>query len=411
MDKQFNFAENLKFVGILMFQEFPSTCVLQDEAGNPWIQEWIDITEEGIDQFILFRTSKVNLNQFIKGQLSHLDFISRNFCFSFEGTFDNIHNIQIVNKLPFNKLPKQNTYFNSQNGVDLNIIINTFSLDSIKNETLERLSHYGQEKNCDLINIHLNTGERVKYGSVETKYFTDILNHTDALRREIALDTFFGKNRGKKRKFNNIITTKIGTEIVILEAASFSIYLRPLSCTWNLFNTPDETEINKKFIKLLDISNDQEILKDIIDNSSSFVTNAYIDFLDTVYKEDAKFEVSFYSPFQKEKVLKNIIPQQARFTLDVIKELSTTSEEDFLILGRFFALNCETGTFKFKDSNGFTYTGSFEANLIDNMENLTFNQEYKVNIHRKKIKKPNSNKEKIEDKIFTFPEEQIIPHV
>jgi hypothetical protein len=404
MDDQIN-IKNLTFIGTLMFHEFPSTCVFQDEAGNPWIQEWIDITDEGDDQFILFRTSTTVLNEFIKGHLSHLDFITRHFCFSFEGAINDIHNFKIVSQFPFESLPQQNIFFDIQNGVDIDKIIEVFSLKDSANDTLKKLEYYGQEKHCDLINIHLNSGDKVKYGSVETKYFIDILNHTDALRREIALDIFYGKNRGQKRKFNKAIMTKVGTEVVILEAASFSVYLRPLSCTWNLFETPDETKINKKFIELLDISSDQEILKNIIDNSSSFVTDAYINFLDIVSKEDAKFEVGFYSPFQKEKIIKDIYPKQARFTLDTIKELSTTNEEDFLIKGKFFALNCETGTFKFKSSNeGFTYTGVFETSLIDNMENLTFNQEYSVKIHRKRIKKPNSNKEKIEDRIITFPE-------
>lgn len=434
MVDQFNFIKRLTFVGTLMFQEFPSTCVLQDEEGNPWIQEWIDVTDEGIDQFIIFRTSKNNLKKFINGSLSHLSFITNSKCYSFEGSIKNPENIKIVSEFPTESLPAEDIYFDIFEGVDLDIIGETFSINLFKRikpifseirhsiieppiistkslieeknvlSILDKLEYYGKEKNCDLINIHLNTGDRVKYGSVETKYFIDILQQTDALRREIALDTFFGKNRGKKRKFNKNITTKIGTEIVILEAASFSIYLRPLSCTWNLYETPTETEINEKFINLLDISSDQNILRNIIDNSSSFVTDAYIDFLDTVNKEDAKFEVSFYSPFRDEKMLKNISSTQARFTLDTIKELSITNEEDFFIKGRFFALNCETGTFKFKDTNGLTYTGLFESNLIEDMENLTFNQEYKVSIHRKKIKKPNSNKEKIEDRIFNFPE-------
>ena len=130
MDDQIN-IKNLTFIGTLMFHEFPSTCVFQDEAGNPWIQEWIDITDEGDDQFILFRTSTTVLNEFIKGHLSHLDFITRHFCFSFEGAINDIHNFKIVSQFPFESLPQQNIFFDIQNGVDIDKIIEVFSLKAL----------------------------------------------------------------------------------------------------------------------------------------------------------------------------------------------------------------------------------------------------------------------------------------
>lgn len=128
-----------EFVGVLLFQEFPATTLYSDSKGMPLIKEWVDCSDEA-DRFFYYKSSKDNLESFIKGRLSQIELIKNSidniiYCADeIDGQLTNIKRISSF-QIPEDYLPPKDSFFQTSNGVQLQKITAFFDLDNLETKS------------------------------------------------------------------------------------------------------------------------------------------------------------------------------------------------------------------------------------------------------------------------------------
>lgn len=136
---------DIKFVGVLLTQEFPSTAVFSNDNDEPIIVEWIDLDENNNDIFYIYKTNVNNLTEFVKKDLSHLDLIHGAQWleyYTFQNSiFDNakFEKIDFAN-LNHDALPVWNCYFESYYSPDVKEVIDYFKI--IIEKKIDGLGNY-----------------------------------------------------------------------------------------------------------------------------------------------------------------------------------------------------------------------------------------------------------------------------
>lgn len=422
---------NLELVGTLLYHEFPSTVVYADEFNNPIILEWIDCDDQNKDHYLIYESSKSQLQKLISGLISHRSFIKNsknNFIVSFEGKLGNESNYKVVffDQLPKEYLPDADVYFQQEEGVQLNKIVGFFklklsdryddfidvahdvikaNLKPIKELTpisqTEILQIVAQQEQSEVINLHLKQGDKVGYGSIETHLLGEVLTKFDGLYREAALDFYEGSSRDNLRSLNSkrgkVLYPKITTEVVLNMAASFSVFIRPSS------KNKEEalnSSIGQSLFSLFSKSHDKKTLSEVKDNYSVFVYKSYKEFLDIIRDSEIQLDCNLYNPFKDISSTDQFAGDKALQLLENIKELIQIDSNKFKLIAKFIAINCKTRHYTLI-SNNQLFNGHFDKQIQESMTSLSFTKSYEVTIIRKTEQIAGSKDEKITDTIIS----------
>lgn len=123
----------LKYIGTILFHDFPAQEVFESGNSEIIIREWADCSDDTtIDRAYFFQTTRDLLSKYLLGMIS-----ARNFIYSATGKicwFQDSDNpdalIPIVAGLmPNGYLPDETCYFNSGDGVDVIEIKKHFKID------------------------------------------------------------------------------------------------------------------------------------------------------------------------------------------------------------------------------------------------------------------------------------------
>jgi hypothetical protein len=405
--------QEMKEVGVLLSFEFPSTIVLSDKENQPLILEWVDCNDSGsINRYLLYKTNSSTLFSFIQGKTSHLDLISKAESGSiivFDGAIGKEANIKVLSpsNLPYDYLPEREFYFEQSEGVHTAEVIKYFDLSNTVDLSLDskkELSALAQENRSEIINIHLFEGKKVGHGTANTKVLGDVLINFDNLYRETGLDYFKGTGRGNKKEFvskeEQILNSKISTEVIVNKAASFSIFIRPTVSQQLLFEQTTESEIiSQNLFDLFALSEDLKELTNSFNKYSSHVYKSYIEFLSNIKELNIKIDYKFHSPFNNKDFTSCFNAERAWKILENLNNLEIVDTAKFECLVLFRALNINTRYFTAISNEGETYNGYFDILLKEGLSQLNFTDFYDITIERKIIKDADRNDPKIVDTI------------
>lgn len=434
--KEISFS-GLKRVGVLFYDEFPSTLIYADDKNIPFVLEWVDCDDEGVlDRFLLFQTTKKLLTKFLLAEISHVNFIRtslKEYITYFEGSLEKPLNPVFLrfDEIPDGYLPSNNVFFNKEESVQLQEITANFNISledrsvtlfggGLVKERLKELLVYDSEPSPleltklvaekqlrQVFNIHLQEGKDVDFGVANTSILGNVLTSFDSLYRATALDVFEGVTRGNIVSFNSkkakALLPKITTEVFLEKAASFSVFIRPVVSNQQLLiDSSTETDVvSDRLFSLFFTSENKEGLESSFNKYSSFVYKSYIEFLTVIKENDLEVDYNFYSPFNKAEYVRSFNSIKAWEVLEIIDQLSNKETEKFNLIVRFTALNCNTGHYYCESGDKQIYSGHFDKLLHEGMPGLNFTDIYEVSVERKITKITGRVDPKIEDTVLS----------
>ncbi|MEZ4991862.1 MAG: hypothetical protein R2824_15685, partial [Saprospiraceae bacterium] len=385
-------------MGVLLFQEFPVTTLYSDTNGLPLIKEWIDCDDEA-DRLLLYLSSKENLKKFLDGEISQGELIRNSvddLVFVIDEMDGQIKKIKLIStsQIPDEYLPLEDSFFNSQSGVQTQKIIEFFNLDNIEVKPLnldEQLKRLAKQKNSEVFNLHLKEGNGIRHGRVDTDVLGATLLSFDDLYKEVALDYFFGRNRGELRIPSKDKREKLGlstTEVFLSKAASFIIYIKPkYKSQFNLFEKKTTSQlVTENLFNLFEISKEEKSLEESFNKYSDFVFRSYRHFLKSITEFDLHLDINWTDHTAETLISEDFTLFQANDIINSIDSMNTEETDNFKVKGKFRAINCNTGHFTFISLGDELFNGYFDDLVKDSAPLLTFTKLYEVSIERKTIK-------------------------
>lgn len=415
---------NLKFVGVLLFKEYPSTVVFSTSDGIPMVLEWVDfIDETNLDRFFIFESNLLSLKNYIDKRITHLDLIKESqngVVVFFDNSIENPCNMYItgVDFISTEYLPSSYNYFDAEDSDDFEQIKNFFRLDEISNESNGKsiqITELVRKVNSELFHIHLNNGKHISHGRAQTDILGNTLIAFEELYYEIASDLVRGVDRVKKVNGNKAKASfeRIAhTEVVISKAASYSIYLRPISnqLQFNVFDefvdskstTPSE-KIFQDIFELVNLTEQEETIQQVVEKYNHNVFVKLKQFAQNIKKSDLDLDLEYYSPLSHSLLeKKNMNMVLADSILTTLSKTSITSNDKFDVKGKFTALNCNTGHFSFISYDDTEYSGYFDKLVKGTMPTLNFVDIYNIRLERNEVKNIADSEFKFTDKILAI---------
>lgn len=404
-----------KFVGILLFAEYPTTIIYSDIYSNPIIKEWVDCSDDGlVDRYFYYKTSTVFLKRFIEGAICHQDLIkSTNDGFLyFSDEVQNAENdsLEIIafNQLISDYKPSISYYFSPSDGVDLDNILTFFQLSNlvIEEDIIKQSQQIAVDKKAEVLTLNFRQARGIRFGTINTEILAGILTKFDRFYKNLYFDITNGISRGDlltNLKKSTSYDEDITTEVLAFYTGSYNIVLRPLSSQYDMYSK--ETAFNKvitTFFSLFEKSNDLELLRDEYRAHSEFTINSYKDLLKNIYEIEQDIDFIWTNAQEVKKLSKSINYSIANNIINNIKNLSIISTDNFTRKGKFRAINCDTGHFVFFSTDEEQFSGYFDKSIIEGTERIIFIKEYEVYINREVIKVAGRIKPQISDKIFSF---------
>lgn len=389
----------LTYLGDLLSTFYPSTVLYHNEYNNPVIVEWLDEDEDlEKDLYIIYRTTVDALEQFVKGIISHLDLIKstdKSDYYKFSGSIVDA----IFEKIPYSKidktcLPNEISYFNDKLSSDYLSISNFFNINfsskTEKDDYFKVLEEFSKKSDTGLLRLHLNEGENIAHGTVDTIVLGKLLLGFEDLYHETALDVIKGSDRKPllKRLPEDIsIVEMTSTEVYIQEAASFSIYLK------SKIDTESESqeykyvsdEIFSNINDIICLSSDKHKLESIKSSFNPKVFDSLSNFSEIILDNKVTLDIEYFNSKSDKKLTQSIKPSTAHNIHNNI--ISFTKEENTTIKlnGRFTMLNTKTGYFVFHSVGKGEISGYVSELIKDNMFTFNFKDKYDVVILQNKI--------------------------
>lgn len=388
----------LTFLGDLLSTVYPSTVLYYNEQNEPIIVEWLD-EDLGLDLYIMYKTTIEALEQFIKGVISHLELIketdkSKYFRYynylSEDSTFKQIN----FNKIDKASLPKETVYFNEILSSDYLLIADFFNIefqsDDEKNEYFKVLETFSEESNTGLMRLHLNEGENIAHGTVDTKVLGKLLLGFEDLYHEAAIDIIRGSERKPliKRLPDDIsVIDMSSTEVYVQEAASFSIYLKSkidaLSESKDYEYVSDE--IFSSINEIIRISSDKNKLESIKSSFNSKVFDSLANFSEIILENKVTLDLDYFNSNSDKKLTQSIRPSTAHTIHNNIVSFTKEENSNIKLKGRFTMLNTKTGYFVFHSTGTGEISGYVSELIKDNMFSFNFRDKYEILILQNKI--------------------------
>ena len=396
----------LSYVGDLLSTAYPTTVLYSNEKKEPIIVEWLDEDNNG-DIHIAYKTSVEYLEQFIKGIISHIDFIKSSDKKKYYTFYNSISSAKLksirYSKIDKNALPKDTVYFDQRFSSDCREICEFFGILLPSSQDREKyfnvLKGHSQEAKTGLLRLHLNEGSGIGHGTVDTKVLGHILIGYEKLYHEVALDVIRGKDRDAK---TNILSEDISiqdmssTEAYIQEAASFSIYLKSKTDADSKSENYEfvSDEIFSRINDIITSSTSKKELDSIKLSYSSEVFNSLANFSETILENKVVLDIDYYNSKSQEQARQVIKPSEAHIIHNNIVSFSNEKEEKVEFTGQFTMLNTKTGYFVFMSKQGRELSGYFASLIKESMISYNFKDLYKVVITQQTVITLN-NKEQI----------------
>ncbi|WP_300685386.1 hypothetical protein [Chryseobacterium sp.] len=409
-----NFLQIDEEIGTLLFQEFNSTKLFYSSTQELFIREWVDCSDDGLtDRFFFFKTNKLYLAKFFRQEISHFQLIN----LSLDGMvyFQDISDTEkskftLLATSQVNKeyLPSYNSEVEKSDFVDydeINLLLELENIDTYISIT-EQIRDFSNNHKTEVYNLHIEKGPGVGYGKINTQSLAKTLLKFNDFYENISLDIYLGKSRGKvseKAKENSQYENLIQSEVIGTMAASFSILIKPKISEYTLFEEETSGEaIAKKIFNLIENSLEFETLKEDFNNYSEYTISTYKNFLKEIYSSGLNIGLSYFSD-------KSALQQSQRFNLNLsnkivneIENLKISKEDNFEKVGKFRALNCDTGYFTFVSIDGETFKGYLDKLIKDSSMMISFTNIYSISIERKIIKEAEKEEPIIKDTIIAY---------
>lgn len=396
----------LTYVGDLLSAFYPTTVVYHNEHNEPVIAEWLDENESG-DLHIIYKTTVVLLDQFLKGIISHLKLIhsseSKYYTF-YNSIFDaNLQPITYL-KIDKNSLPKENAYFNEKYSSDYRIIADFFKIefksDLEKDEYFKVLESHSQNSNTGLLRLHLNEGVNIGHGTVNTKVLGELLIGFENLYNETAIDVIRGKERHylTKNISDNISFSEMAsTEVYIQEAASYSIYLKSKTDT----NSQSEgyefvsDEIFSTINEVICSASNKNDLESIKLSFNPKVFDSLANFSEIILENKITLDLDYFNSKSDTKISQIIKPSQAHTIHNNIISSSIERNDRIELKGQFTMLNTKTGYFVFLSNEKMEIAGYVSDLIKESMFSYNFRNKYDIVIQQNIIQRLKNNKSKV----------------
>lgn len=401
---------NLEYLGDLLSNAYPTTLLFYNEFNQPFIVEWIDVDDEDNDIYYLYKSSIQNLGDFIKGIISHIELINLADKKKFYEFYNSIFETEFVQiefaNLDRSSLPNDTSYFPKELSTDFKLIADFFKIEliSIKEKItyFDKLKNYSKDVETGLFRMHINEGTNIGHGTADTKVLGQLLINFENLYHEMAIDVIRGTER--KAKINNLqnnvsISKMSSTEVVIKEAASFSIYLKSKTDSTSISSGYEfvSDEIFDKINAIISDSSDKKKLELIKSSYSSSVFKSLVDFSETILENKIVVDLDYFNSNSNQKFSQVIKPSEAQNIQNNIISSSVGTENKLSYSGQFIMINTKTGYFVFFTKEKLEISG-YVSNLIrEGMITFNFKNTYNVTIQQNTISELNSNKFKFKN--------------
>jgi len=400
----------IQYLGNLLSKAYPTTLLFYDQNKIPVVVEWIDVDDNGNDIYYIFKTLKSNLENYLRGNISHLEYINlaeKKEYYKFHNSIFNTDFKKLNHKkLDKNSLPNKSSFFHEDLSDDYKSIADFFGIKFISQEDKDnyfnKLKEYSKNSKAGLFRVHLNEGNNIGHGTADTKVLGELLMNFENLYHETALDVIKGHER--KAKINNLpenvsITKMSSTEVYLQEAASFSIYLKSKtdsnsnSKTYSFFSD----EIFDKINILVSNASDKKNLESIKSSYSPTVFDSLKNFSEIIYENKIIIDLDYYNTNSNYRFSQVIKPYEANNIYENIISSSHETETNLYFIGNFIMLNTKTGYFSFLSVEKIEISGYVSNQIKESMISFNFKNLYKVTISQNSISKLNNNKFKLEN--------------
>lgn len=389
-----NFPLSLTKVGDLIYFEGSLMSVYKDENNVPYIFDWVDSDSE-TNRWLVYQTSCRNLSDYIYKRISHYTFIQlaiNDLYFLIDKDLKDNINCKIITLkyIPNSYLPKSTIYFDEEETINLETIIQTFNLQvnsKVSPEDNEfNILEEAQKNQTELINLHLKSNNsKVGYGKIRTSVLGEVLVNFQKLTTAVAISAFDGKDKTPKEKRTRRKSGQLDfakelgeTEYLYSKAASFSVFLKPIKQTFDIYDKVSSEIIADSIFTLFEVSKDLTTLKTYKENLDNGVLASYNNFLKSIREEDIMVTVQYANP-------SNLVTFKDRFdkikAINIINNLKVAevdSKEELRTSGQFTALDRTKYTFKFYSSDKEEYEGKFSSQLKGGMHTYNLKDFYNV---------------------------------
>jgi hypothetical protein len=393
--------EQLEFVGVLLFAEYPSTTVYKDADNNPVLKEWVDCNADNtIDRFYYYSVEPFILKQFLEKDISHYDLIKgakEGYVF-FQDEKKGEVSVPILvsfKSIPYDYLPARDFMFSENDGVDIEMITKFFDLKNVNKpivnipEVVRKLSN--REK-AETLYIHLEKGNNVGYGTIKTEVFGSTLISIDRLYKNNALDYLKTTNRTdiqldaeKNKEYLPYTETEV---FGVAVRASFGFMIRPIVSNIDLFENTPAYQIAERTFNLINNSKSKDSLSIEYTKHSIYTIKKYEEFLAEIYKNQINIDLNWFNPLTKKELSAGIRYVEANAIIEDIKQIFISTEVDIELIGKFRAIDCDTAHFVFISTDKQKYSGYFNRKIKESLNEITFMDVYKIIIHRTLKKEP-----------------------
>ncbi len=403
----------LEKVGDLMYFDGSLMSIYKDQHNNPFVFDWVDSNEE-FNRWLVYQINTASLNSYIISECTHYNLINNPVnSIVFVVDIDNgntIRNCQISspNTLPYDYFPESDLKFENEDSRNLEEIISVFELDlnSVPIETkVFDILEEAKKSSEELINIHIkSTNRKVGYGKIYSSILGKALTNYTDLNKATALNIYDTKAkipledrpRRKKGEIKNI--KEMGElEFVYAKAASFSIFLRPITKQTELFDNQTSSEkITQTLFQLFESSKNIETLREFKTTLNEDMLNSYNSFLKEIKEDDISINVQYANPINETVFTDTFNSSKANNILENLNTLEFENVKEIKTKGIYKALDSIYSSFKFESLDGDIYSGKFSKHLKDGVPFLNLQDIYQVTIEVLETKK--SGKKGIKEK-------------
>lgn len=394
----------LEKVGDLMYFDGSLMSVYKDLENNPFVLDWVDSNEE-FNRWLVYQVNLASLNSYIIGESTHHNLLNNptnSIVFVVDKDNENIiKNCQFCppNNLPYDYLPESELKFEIDDSKNLDIIIDNFQLDLVPIQTETKVFDILEEakkSSEELINIHIKSSNRkVGYGKIYSSILGKALTNYTDLNKATALNIYDTKakipveDRPRRKKGELKGIKELGElEFVYAKAASFSIFLRPISKQTELFdNLTSSEKITHTLFKLFEASKNLETLREFKTTLNEDMLKSYNAFLKEIKEDDISIDVQYANPINETVLTDSFNSTKANKILDTLNSLEFENNKEVKTKGIYKALDSINSSFKFESFDGDIYSGKFSEQLKEGVHFLNFQDTYQVTIEVLETKK------------------------
>ncbi|MFA7273415.1 MAG: hypothetical protein WC044_06075 [Crocinitomicaceae bacterium] len=386
----------IDLIGHLIYYEGPLMSVYCDQDRNAYILDWVE-KDETKNRWLLYQIEKYMLADYIFGKATHFQLINNpvnDLIYVLDKDRQgNIENCIICTSrgLPYDYLPANYLKFEPEDAQNLETVVQYFDLSNSINIESDKdvfdILEEADKTDEELINLHIKSSTRnVGYGKINSAVLGKVLSSYNNLTEETALSLFDhnGKlpkeERPRRRKGELRDIKKLaGLEFVYARAASFSVFLRPVSQRTNLFDAQTSSEkIASKVFELFEASTSPANLGKIKSSLSESMLNSYNQFLKNIDDCNISINLQYANPNNRVVLKNELSPIKVKRILENLSKLEFENKFEITEQGKFIALDITTFAFKFQTADDDVYSGKFSSELREYVYDYNLKNEYKV---------------------------------